>query len=398
MPMHEIASRTSFADDLRKNEKLSQMIQRELKRKRADEIAAYLKSQTERFFNSLVVAVYRGDPAWHEFGDIRPGRNAKIDETDIPDDERYCIGFLSFNGSERMFAVDGQHRLAGMKHVLKELGEESDLLHDQVPVIFVAHKDDKHGLERTRRLFTTLNKNAKSVSKGETIALDEDDVMAIVARRLVEDHEYFKGERVSYRSTNNLPAGDIKSLTTIGNLYDVLTILFSRTPPVTSPKTLQFNRPDDPILDEYYERSLAFFELLAKAFRSLDSFFKSKNPSTVVARFRGEFGGSVFFRPIGLKVFTEVIAELSKTMSIEESIKLCTRLPEDLRDLPYEGLIWDSNRSSMASPLRAALTRDLLLYMLDVKPDSAAIRNRYASALGMPGQGKALMTRLPKLS
>jgi DNA sulfur modification protein DndB len=397
MPMGEIARRTSFAEDLRKNDKLSQMIQRELIKKRANEIAGYLKSQPERFFNSLVVAVYKGDPAWHGFGDIRPRENADIDEGDLLEEEQYCIGFLSFNGSERLFAVDGQHRLAGMKLLLDELDEDSSLLCDQVPVIFVAHKDDKKGLERTRRLFTTLNKNAKSVSKGETIALDEDDVMAIVARRLVEEHKYFNGDRISYRATNNLPSGDIKSWTTIGNLYDVLSVLFSKMHPKVSIKDLQFNRPTESELDEYYQKSLDFFVTLAKSFHSLSAFFKSKNPSAIVAKYRGAFGGSILFRPIGLKVIAEVIAELSKSMSVNEAIKSCETLPENLTELPYEGLIWDSHRSNMASPLKAALTRDLLLYMLDAKSDSTSIRNRYATGMGMPGQGKVLMSRLKKL-
>ena len=40
----------------------------------------------------------------------------------------------------------------------------------------VMHKNTTDGLEATRRLFTTLNKTAKPVSKNAVIALDEDDV------------------------------------------------------------------------------------------------------------------------------------------------------------------------------------------------------------------------------
>jgi len=59
---------------------------------------------------------------------------------------------------------------------------------------------------RTRRLFTTLNKTAKAVTKGEIIALDEDDVMAIVVRNLVENHPHFTEQRVLIVAQANLPA------------------------------------------------------------------------------------------------------------------------------------------------------------------------------------------------
>lgn len=56
MSIDDIGSRVSFADDIHKNDKLSEMIQRQLKRGRSDQIASYLRNQEERFFNSLVIA------------------------------------------------------------------------------------------------------------------------------------------------------------------------------------------------------------------------------------------------------------------------------------------------------------------------------------------------------
>ncbi len=68
MPAEVVARQISFAEELHKNKKLSELIQREIKKKRGLEIANYLRTQNERFFNSLVVAVYGGDPDWFEFG------------------------------------------------------------------------------------------------------------------------------------------------------------------------------------------------------------------------------------------------------------------------------------------------------------------------------------------
>src|SRR4051794_24765048 len=97
VPAYEVAARVRFAHDLHvKNRQLSDMIQRELKSGRSEEIANYLQ-RDDRFFSSLVVAVYGGDPSWHEFGDIKSERK-DISISDIPDSAKDSLGFLSLSG------------------------------------------------------------------------------------------------------------------------------------------------------------------------------------------------------------------------------------------------------------------------------------------------------------
>ena len=244
MSLDELSERVHYARDIHKHSALSQMIQRQLDGRRSAKIADYLKRQPQRFFNSLVVATYGGNPSWHALEDVRnvsekdelAGLNQEIVES---------VGFLTLRGDENLFALDGQHRLAGIKRIIKD-GIDQDP-YDEVSVIFVAHKATDEGLERTRRLFTTLNKTARPVSKGDIIALDEDDVMAICVRRLIEETELFTDERIAFVATNNMPVTNKSSLTTIGNLYDVLTILFTNSTFVLRrPKAdLQKIRPED---------------------------------------------------------------------------------------------------------------------------------------------------------
>jgi len=56
MSLTELSARVTFAKEIHKSKELSALIQRELKRTRAKEIAEYLQNNPERFFNSLVVA------------------------------------------------------------------------------------------------------------------------------------------------------------------------------------------------------------------------------------------------------------------------------------------------------------------------------------------------------
>ena len=133
MNLGELSSRVQYAEEIHNNKALSDMIQRQLKKGRSAEIAAYLKNQPERFFNSLVIATYGGQPNWHELSNVR----SKADHEDLKElqeDTIASVGFLTLRGDENLFALDGQHRLAGIKKAVKE-GLDDDP-YDDVSVIF----------------------------------------------------------------------------------------------------------------------------------------------------------------------------------------------------------------------------------------------------------------------
>lgn len=184
LQMEEIAKRIELAEDIHPSSTLKEMIQRQIT-DRANPIAEYLLNQSQRFFNSLIVGVYGGSPNWLE---LAIETNRLFDAETLPLSLQGALGFLQLDGNEILFAIDGQHRVQGIKQALKE---NDELKHDEVSVIFVAHRKESDGLEQTRRLFTTLNRYAKPVKKSEIIALDEDDTIAIITRKLVEEHQLF---------------------------------------------------------------------------------------------------------------------------------------------------------------------------------------------------------------
>ena len=362
MNLGELSSRIHYAEEIHKSRALSDMIQRHLQRGRSGQIAEYLKVQPERFFNSLVIATYGGQPNWHALSDVRSkGKTQEL--TEIDEDTIASVGFLTLRGDENLFALDGQHRLAGIKKAVKD-GLESDP-YDEVSVILVAHRGTKKGLERTRRLFTTLNKTARPVSKGDIIALDEDDVMAICVRRLIEDTKLFSGERIAFVASNNMPVKNITSLTTIGNLYDVFTVLFTnaRSELQARKPDLQRIRPSDESLDAYFAYAQRLFVYLGNHFEELDEFFSAKDTEPVVRKYRGSHGGNALFRPIGLEIFARIIARLTKEMSLAQAVELAAKLPRNLHEEPFERLMWDSNRKTILNGHKATL-REVLLYML----------------------------------
>ena len=381
MSLDEISARVSYADEIHNNKKLSDMIQRSLKKVRSEQIANYIRSQNERFFNSLVIATYGGNPNWlavdHLDSEQHPELSRKLEVDTIN-----SVGFLTLDGSEKLFAIDGQHRLSGMKKALKD-GLKQDP-YDDLSVIFVSHKDTATGMQRTRRLFTTLNKTATPVSKGDIIALDEDDVMAICVRRLIEETKLFSGERIAFVASNNMPPTNFKSLTTIGNLYDILTLLFTnvKTDLTKSKVELQRARPDDETLDRYFKLALAYFKLLSRQVKPLAEFFAADEPGEVVRKCRGSHGGDALFRPIGLVVFTEVVARLSQSRSLEGAIKLAGKLPTSLTEVPFEGLMWSSASKRIDNSNKLTL-RETLLYMAgECRWKEVTMLERYRRDLG----------------
>ena len=362
MNLGELSSRVHYAEDIHNNEALSDMIQRQLKKSRGAQIAEYLKVQPDRFFNSLVVATYGGQPHWHALSDVRS--KTKTDKLkNLIEETVASVGFLALRGDENLFALDGQHRLAGIKKAVKD-GLESDP-YDEVSVIFVAHKNSKKGLERTRRLFTTLNKTARPVSKSDIIALDEDDVMAICVRRLIEETPLFSDKRVAFVASNNMPVTNTTSLTTIGNLYDVLTILFTTAHSNLKKRKpdLQRVRPSDEKLDEYFAYAKELFVQLRKNVKELDEFFSAGDTERVVKKYRGSHGGNALFRPIGLEILARIISRLTKNMSLAQAVKTAAQLPRGLNEEPYEWLMWDSNKNTILNGHKVTL-REVLLYMV----------------------------------
>ena len=362
MNLEELSSRVSFAKEIHKNSALSDMIQRELKGRRSAQIAEYLQTQGERFFNSLVVATYGGRPDWFPVSSIRNTREDD-DLRDLSEENIASIGFLRLSGDERLFALDGQHRLAGIKKAIGEgLNEDH---YDEVSVILVAHSTTTDGLERTRRLFTTLNKTARLVSKGDIVALDEDDVMAICVRRLIEDTNLFPGKRIAYVASNNVPVNNRECLTTIGNLYDILGILFTSfaAPYRRRLADLRRVRPPDNELNDYFSLANSYFAQLASCFEELGKFFDSTDSGPIARRFRGNHGGSAVFRPIGLEIFTRIIAKLTRTMALQDAVTVVAKLPRDLNHPPYETLMWDTSNKTISTAHKVTL-REVLLYMI----------------------------------
>lgn len=365
MPIRELGARTHYAEELHPNKALSELIQRSLEDKRAAQIADYLKSTQDRFFNSLVLATYKGAPEWLELGNLRSSKNPEL-VTQATKEALETIGFLRLSGAEKIFAIDGQHRLAGIKRAIEK---KVDLESDTAPVLIVGHKEDAEGMRRSRRLFTTLNKTAIKVKKRDIIALDEDDVMAITARRLVESNPAFKDPKIAVISSESLPATNRTALTTIANLYDVLKLIFSYDAGPRSDTDLRFNRPSDERLEHFHSLAVDYFSAIGGAFPPVGRLFKARQPSKITERYRGPQGGHVLFRPVGLDVMTRaaILYSKAKKVSAVEAVRRLRKVPVDLARPPYVDVLWDPQAERMIVRGKTLAVR-LVCHMVGLGP------------------------------
>jgi DNA sulfur modification protein DndB len=179
MKLGKIARECHLAEEIHPNKDLDELIQRAIGDRVEKEMVPYLLNERQRFYGALVVAVYKGDP---DFSPVNVSEHALLDDRES---SSYGFGLLRFDGGQTYYALDGQHRLKSIQEAIKL---DPDLRDEQVTVIIIKHEDTRAGMERTRRLFSTLNRRAKPTSSGMNIAIDEDDSVAIVTRRLVKEN------------------------------------------------------------------------------------------------------------------------------------------------------------------------------------------------------------------
>src|SRR5205085_2068524 len=112
-----IAERVKDEAEVHSSKKLQEWIQRQLKDQHAKEISQYLLKEASRFFNALVIGVYGGNAQWGPLNVQDPRQELSSD-----DEERIneTVGILTLTGKEKLFPIDGQHRVAGIKKAVVE--------------------------------------------------------------------------------------------------------------------------------------------------------------------------------------------------------------------------------------------------------------------------------------
>ena len=389
MTFDEVNIWVKEVDKIHERQELKTWIQRELRPKRLKEIADYLSSQRQHFFNSVVVGIYRGKPDWYP---IEVGKNVAMPKFELPEGSQNAFGFLHLSGDEEIFALDGQHRVEGIRLAL---AQKPALAKDQQSVIFVAHRETEKGRARTRRLFSTLNKYARPVSKGELVALSEDDAFAIVTRKIIDEYKYLNISFVPLTRTANIPSNDTKCITTVLGLYDLIQRI-SLKPGSRDKRKLEIGPTDNARVQEIYNLACLFWDLLRKSVKEIKKVSDSSPNAKLAAKYRREDGGHLLFRPVGMKAFAQATRTLvDRDMTFEKAVALLSRTNLDLNTCPWPGVLWNSVANTMINK-NSRLAHNLFLYMggQPCEPDSYNLLSQYQKALDNPG---ANLQEIPRI-
>lgn len=349
-------------DELHKSELLKDLLQRSIT-DNYKSIARYIETQQERFFNALVLAIYDGDPLWHE---------VRLEYDD--GEEFYDLGILELSGEEKIFPVDGQHRVEGIKEVVRNSNAYNA---EQIPVIFISHKTSNEGMQRSRRLFSTLNRYAKPVSMRDIIALDEDDIVAIISRELIDNHPLFSAGRLLDSKTKAIPEANITAFTTIITFYEcnfeLLSLLVKnievydtegkKTKGRTKLKEFIKKRPSDETITQFHDICRHFWDALIASCPVFQEYLAAEPDSQP---YRNRDGGHLLFRPVALMPFVRAVVKAVSVSgrSFEEVFALFPQSLFSINNILWRNVIWNSEKKTMIMNNKQ-LTERLMLYYLD---------------------------------
>lgn len=346
---------------------INQILQREVNTKRTKQISNYITNNEERFFSNLIVAFHKGEPKWTE---VEISNNFEVDNSALDQDSISFLsnkfGVLTLTGDEEMFALDGQHRLLGLRAAFEENPDIGNL---EIGITFVIHKSDY--IDKTRRLFTVLNKYAEKPKGAELIILDEDDAAAINTRKLVTEHPVLSlPNALSDSKSGAIANNDFSSFTTLVTLHKINKLLYSGN-------NINYNiRPSNEILEELYTISCDFWNLIFEIFPELVQYINGEENiliNGININRNNETGGSLLLRPVGQELLA--FAYNKFTNEERESLRQKLRLIDfDLSSLNWKYIYWHEKMLGK----EAKLKNDLILYLLGKNINAQSIHTNMA--------------------
>ena len=380
MKMREVAHDIKLAQDIYEDRTLSEAIQRELGERRVKkDLVGYLARRPDRFFSSIVVAALEGEPHWHP---------VEMDDSVVPaifsqsKSLNDSFGVLSFGDEPKYYALDGQHRVAAIRLLVNDeaaVAAPEDFDNDLLSVIVILREEqdmeDGEWMRRYRRLFSSLNRWTKKTDDDTNIIMDEDDLFAILTRRLITEHEFFKApgrEKDSFKvqtQGKNLRKG-VSHFTTLQTLYAINKILLTTRRRINSgwmsngeDIDVQF-RPDEDYIDERYIEISDYWDAILEVLPDL-----RKNPASMRCHDLSspdidDPNDHILFWPIGQELFAKVVRSKLDSAFPENGYANVLEMIEALR--PLTGIPW---------ALHAAPWRYLLLVPKSSEEDSWNMRN-----------------------
>jgi DNA sulfur modification protein DndB len=179
-------------------------LQRKLNTQRVErELVPYLLSSDDHFYSALTV-------------EIRPAPYVDA-EGEIAFDVRESFpgglqfGTLTLDGTESLYALDGQHRLKSIELAVRRRPE---LAREHIALILVPFRS----IPRSQTLFSDLNRYAKGPSKSMSLLFTHREGLARIAKALAQEVPLLR-DRVNMESTSL--SSNSRQFITLSTLYEM---------------------------------------------------------------------------------------------------------------------------------------------------------------------------------
>ena len=188
-------------------------LQRKLNIQRVErEMVPYLIENRDHFYGALTVEV-RPAP------DTEPGEapiNFEVNQT-FPGNIQF--GVVMLDGSESLYALDGQHRLKSLEIAIRQ---QPQLAREQIALILMPYR----GIRNSQTLFSDLNRYARAPSKSMSLLFTHREAMARVTKRLCGAVPLLQN-RVNMETTTL--SRNAKQFITLSTLYEMTRTMLGRT-------------------------------------------------------------------------------------------------------------------------------------------------------------------------
>jgi DNA sulfur modification protein DndB len=319
---------------------VSNLLQRAYDPTRLDPIKNYILTQKERYLNNLTVGVFGGSPDWLEISISTNDENIKnnIDEL------KEKLGFIRFDGSETLFVLDGQHRLKSLRKAFEKNPDK--IKDDEIVLTLILHQPNDDGRIKTRRLFSTINRQAKPVSHGENILLDEDDVSSIIVRDLIENYKEFKNKEIIALSKGaNITSRDKDRFTSVVNLWNINEKIIKPSIYTKIDNKPIKIRPKSSVIDSQRGKVFKFWDKFFELLPSAKKFLNETKKNREKARING---GDFSLRPIAQIAIIEVLLSV-EDFNDNNNIDKIKKLPLLLSNNFWHYILWNPHKLTMLS-------------------------------------------------
>lgn len=351
IPFNEL-ERIDTEHQIKENRELDKWLQREISN-RVENIKKYLMKEEERFFNSIIVGLYGEIPDWYS---LDLSTVAEKFNLEISDNIQKSLGVLTLTGKEILFTIDGQHRIEAIKMALKE--DSKKFQNDELSVIFVGHSNDEKGYVRTRKLFATINREAKTPTKNDLAIIDETYAFNIVARMIYA--KYLKLiDKIELTPNFDLDRNNHVNFTNLLSITTVCKEFYK----IAKYKDDKFKSPTFEDREKIYGIVKSFFDFIFDNIIEYQLYFSEKK---TLNQFRNEEKNkplNLLFLPIGLKLLAKIYSHFHQTGELDLLKDKINLIDFDLYNGHYKFIYFNpvTNRIITSNEV---IAKQLTLYLL----------------------------------